>query len=141
MIRQLDEGRYQPIYSIDRDESQLWEIWIDGFQQAMCLRPEAWTSIIENQDPDIQRALFVLGRLGDLATSPGGVESMEIDEELKNFAADLIPPHVEILHRARLAQANPFAPAALKKLWKVGRNDPCPCGSGRKYKKCCLNRP
>lgn len=24
---------------------------------------------------------------------------------------------------------------------KVGRNDPCPCGSGKKYKKCCLNKP
>ncbi len=23
----------------------------------------------------------------------------------------------------------------------VGRNDPCPCGSGRKFKKCCLNKP
>lgn len=22
----------------------------------------------------------------------------------------------------------------------IGRNDPCPCGSGKKYKKCCLNR-
>lgn len=22
---------------------------------------------------------------------------------------------------------------------RVGRNDPCPCGSGKKYKKCCLN--
>src|SRR2546423_3043357 len=22
----------------------------------------------------------------------------------------------------------------------IGRNDPCPCGSGRKYKKCCLAR-
>lgn len=22
---------------------------------------------------------------------------------------------------------------------KVGRNDPCPCGSGKKYKKCCAN--
>jgi preprotein translocase subunit SecA len=22
----------------------------------------------------------------------------------------------------------------------VGRNDPCPCGSGKKYKKCCLKR-
>ena len=22
---------------------------------------------------------------------------------------------------------------------KVGRNEPCPCGSGRKFKKCCLN--
>ena len=21
--------------------------------------------------------------------------------------------------------------------WKVGRNDPCPCGSGKKFKKCC----
>jgi len=23
---------------------------------------------------------------------------------------------------------------------RVGRNDPCPCGSGRKFKKCCINR-
>jgi hypothetical protein len=23
---------------------------------------------------------------------------------------------------------------------KIGRNDPCPCGSGKKYKKCCLAR-
>ena len=23
---------------------------------------------------------------------------------------------------------------------KIGRNDPCPCGSGKKYKKCCLER-
>lgn len=23
---------------------------------------------------------------------------------------------------------------------KVGRNDPCPCGSGKKYKKCCEER-
>ena len=23
---------------------------------------------------------------------------------------------------------------------KIGRNDPCPCGSGRKYKQCCLNK-
>lgn len=24
---------------------------------------------------------------------------------------------------------------------KVGRNDPCPCGSGKKFKKCHLGRP
>ena len=23
---------------------------------------------------------------------------------------------------------------------QVGRNDPCPCGSGRKYKQCCLRK-
>jgi hypothetical protein len=26
-------------------------------------------------------------------------------------------------------------------LRNVGRNDPCPCGSGKKFKKCCLNSP
>ena len=24
-----------------------------------------------------------------------------------------------------------------KKVGKIGRNEPCPCGSGKKYKKCC----
>ncbi|MFZ5642933.1 MAG: SEC-C metal-binding domain-containing protein [Bacillota bacterium] len=30
----------------------------------------------------------------------------------------------------------PAMPIQLKE--KVGRNDPCPCGSGKKYKRCCL---
>jgi preprotein translocase subunit SecA len=29
------------------------------------------------------------------------------------------------------------APKTVKSKQKVGRNDPCPCGSGKKYKKCC----
>ncbi|MCK4533421.1 SEC-C domain-containing protein, partial [bacterium] len=29
------------------------------------------------------------------------------------------------------------SPSSLKKSAKIGRNDPCPCGSGKKYKKCC----
>lgn len=24
---------------------------------------------------------------------------------------------------------------------KIGRNEPCPCNSGIKFKKCCLNKP
>jgi len=28
-------------------------------------------------------------------------------------------------------------PPMVKKTADIGRNDPCPCGSGRKYKKCC----
>jgi len=27
-----------------------------------------------------------------------------------------------------------------KMMEKVGRNDPCPCGSGKKYKQCCLTK-
>ncbi|MBP5730952.1 MAG: preprotein translocase subunit SecA [Clostridia bacterium] len=36
------------------------------------------------------------------------------------------------------APANPGKPATfVRKTAKVGRNDPCPCGSGKKYKDCC----
>ena len=28
-------------------------------------------------------------------------------------------------------------PVVKKAAEKIGRNDPCPCGSGKKYKKCC----
>ena len=27
-----------------------------------------------------------------------------------------------------------------REIWDVGRNDPSPCGSGKKYKKCCIDR-
>lgn len=38
---------------------------------------------------------------------------------------------------AKMAFQNP---APVKKV-KINRNDPCPCGSGKKYKFCCLNKP
>jgi preprotein translocase subunit SecA len=33
--------------------------------------------------------------------------------------------------------AEPLAESSAPTPGKVGRNDPCPCGSGKKYKKCC----
>ena len=40
---------------------------------------------------------------------------------------------------SRPAPASPWpaAAAAVRNTPKVGRNDPCPCGSGKKFKKCC----
>ncbi len=33
-----------------------------------------------------------------------------------------------------------LSPKSLTTMAKSGRNDPCPCGSGNKYKKCCLTK-
>ncbi len=38
---------------------------------------------------------------------------------------------------ARLGSVPAPAPAAAPSAPRPGRNDPCPCGSGKKYKKCC----
>ena len=34
-------------------------------------------------------------------------------------------------------EQQPKKSVTVRKSQKVGRNDPCPCGSGKKYKKCC----
>ncbi len=42
---------------------------------------------------------------------------------------------------AALADASSVKPKPfVSPTTKIGRNDPCPCGSGRKYKKCCQRR-
>ena len=41
---------------------------------------------------------------------------------------------------ARMAGDGPRQPRRVKPSEKVGRNDPCPCGSGKKYKNCCMNK-
>lgn len=43
--------------------------------------------------------------------------------------------------RERYAELAAAKPKPIKnKASKLGRNDPCPCGSGKKYKKCCLRK-
>ena len=43
------------------------------------------------------------------------------------------------LEQARMAGAGEYQPVqqVVRGSEKIGRNDPCPCGSGKKYKKCC----
>ncbi len=43
------------------------------------------------------------------------------------------------LQQARMAGAGDYQPVqqVVRSGAKIGRNDPCPCGSGKKYKKCC----
>jgi preprotein translocase subunit SecA len=43
------------------------------------------------------------------------------------------------LEQARMAGSGEYQPVqqVVRGGDKIGRNDPCPCGSGKKYKKCC----
>jgi hypothetical protein len=56
-------------------------------------------------------------------------ESWKQDASLDELTKDLPMPSSDIWDALSKGR---------KKVAKVGRNDPCPCGSGLKYKKCCL---
>ncbi len=70
--------------------------------------------------------------LVDLEAVPEEKRDLELGAEGNPIPlVDFIPnPSIEKYRSSRHAQ-NPFGR-------KVGRNEPCPCGSGKKYKKCCL---
>jgi uncharacterized protein YecA (UPF0149 family) len=50
------------------------------------------------------------------------------------FSAMKIPPTPEQLVRKPID-----SPIPVKPIGRVGRNDACPCGSGKKFKYCCRN--
>ncbi len=110
---------------------------------------------------DVMKAADVVGEI--LILLQNGSRMKEVVEFLetlgvledKQRAEDLTPLLIELNNTTRLwllkghtpdeilgkAQAKKnnivhFVPRGAK----VGRNDPCPCGSGKKYKKCCLDK-
>jgi uncharacterized protein len=132
--------RYDPLFPVTEPHKEiLWEIWIAGFEKAVKLRPAAWKNAADDETMQALSGLLTLADVdrGDPRFTP------EQHEALSAAAPDQIGPWVLRLNAWRLANTirmrdfetprPPFAASA----GKVGRNDPCPCGSGKKYKKCC----
>jgi len=83
-----------------------------------------------------------------------GIGPEHLPEELKTEPKSPVIPHIPPDSTSPAARPQPPQtpqppspspePAAVPFLRpnpKIGRNDPCPCGSGHKYKKCCLLKP
>lgn len=59
---------------------------------------------------------------------------------MKRKHPDLYAMLARIFRQDLATRAKAMVDAALNRNRKIGRNSPCPCGSGAKYKKCCLRR-
>lgn len=70
-------------------------------------------------------------RTGDIYDFESQTETLQkLRERLKRDVDELIK------HLVPAAEVRPGQIRAKK----VGRNGPCPCGSGKKFKKCCMDR-
>ena len=63
---------------------------------------------------------------------------VEAYEELAGELPDAVMDHLEYLWELQSEPDELPVPPLPAATIKVGRNDPCPCGSGKKYKRCCL---
>jgi hypothetical protein len=95
------------------------------------------------EEPDLKPSLLSLARL-ELPESvklevPGLCGAMLADLESRGRLGGgrVLGAYVRALKEA-FAEAASGKPKPVKRPGsRIGRNDPCPCGSGRKYKKCC----
>jgi len=51
--------------------------------------------------------------------------------------AQSMPKPANVQSSGETSNAMPAAAPVVSGQQRAGRNDPCPCGSGKKYKKCC----
>lgn len=77
----------------------------------------------------------------------GDLEDVEIDMGLREEReTEKVPTEMQLKLKSitdmmeRVYDEETSSPPFVKDEPKVGRNDPCPCGSGKKYKKCCINK-
>lgn len=132
------DGSFQPYFVFSDDEKEVYVSWIIGFAKAMAMRPDAWR-LYGEAGGGVAVASFVL--LG--AAVEGRTEVLgDIDDqslaEINAMAPAIIVKAVKMLAEERKTLGIRRRPAAMQD--KIGRNDPCPCGSGNKFKKCCAAR-
>jgi uncharacterized protein len=132
--RTLNNGSFFPLYTIDNKKISPGKakIWCKGFILGLNLWETDFAS-----DEDAMRLVLPVFFLADKKflkdTLKYDFKVNYTDEQLKEVrlaAFDDIPESIIKLHR--YYQQSPKITNV-----KPGRNEPCPCGSGKKYKKCC----
>lgn len=104
--------------------------WAGGFMTGIGLHPDPWEGIAHRSGPALASILSAVDEPG-LSADTGLAPA-----ELARMRATL-PERLPQIVRALWTASRHPAPTRRRTGPKVGRNDPCPCGSGRKYKKCC----
>lgn len=132
LMEREHEGRVVPII----DE------WCTGYYKGLSLDLAAWTPLLMGQ-PKLLTTILLYGT--DDGWEALKIKNLNLDEHeamahsLEDTARQV---HAYWLLQRRARQASGEMPVLqrrhepVRNIGKTGRNEPCPCGSGRKYKQC-----
>jgi uncharacterized protein len=138
------------LYPIDGEEGAAGDYfpWCQGYLQGVDAASEEWFDALgaeeDKEESDEIRyldeqlfPLFMLTGDAEEAARAAGEDWLS-DEELDRLELECeekLPQAVSAIFRFWVAQRS--IKTIRREAPKVGRNDPCPCGSGKKFKKCC----
>src|ERR1017187_1726824 len=130
---------YLPLLILDENGVERGNDWARGFIRGTRMRHDGWVELLANDDHGgcmIPMMMLYHEHDDDPSMRPKPIGPEQRERVISSMAAGLVEaylyfrqdgqPHVRT-RRPKPRHANV----------KIGRNDPCPCGSGKKYKRCC----
>ena len=129
-----EESGEEPLPEEELDVGRDWAV---GFFEAVALRESGWEQWLEENDW-IEELFDLLeqlasGEVVDPEQPDAPARPIRYAERLD--IVDGVPSMLADLNEHRVQALTPREP--IRREAGPGRNDPCPCGSGRKHKKCC----
>ena len=141
---QLDSAEvYLPLVLEDENGRYQANDWAQGFLQGTGLRRDIWFELMDDEDEG--GAMVPIWALAyehhedpEMRPFDEPVTDDQRQDLLVGAAAGVMR-----MHRHFMKQRNLYTPPSgtfVRSGGKAGRNQPCPCGSGKKFKQCCGRR-
>jgi uncharacterized protein len=108
------------------------EEWADGFVAGIEMRRDAWGPMFDDRRAD----QIVMPILALCSHTPKEVQG-QLTAEMREGILAQLPATVQMIAAYWRASNLGFPRREPQRSTKIGRNAPCPCGSGKKFKKCC----
>jgi len=118
--------------------------WSRGFMRGYQWLRDDWDECVPDEhERDFVAMIMALSFFGSEALAASFLKEIGQDDlhsgavRFRRVFPDALAEFARIARLIQDVLLKHGVPAAPPPKPKVGRNDPCPCGSGRKYKKCC----
>lgn len=140
VARQLNEGRAFDFifYGNEGEDHDSIAIWCEGYLMGVELAEPGWEHDTDPEDlEEMLFPFFMLSGRWKEALVAEGESPMDPGDEAKVLAELRLSLAEQLLANRRYWFARAISETVRRSTPKVGRNDPCPCRSGKKFKNCC----
>ena len=130
---------YVPLLLEDENGMVQGNDWARGFMRGMHMRHDGWAELVNDDKHGgclIPMMMLCHEHDEDPEMRPKPITPEKREEVIVHMAAGLLQAY-QYFRERRQAGASARASKPRSTTPKLGRNEMCPCGSGKKYKKCC----
>jgi uncharacterized protein len=114
--------------------------WARGFMRGMHMRHDGWAELMDDEEHGeclVPIMMLYHEHDEDPKTRPKPITAEQREDVILRMAAGLVNAYRYFRSQGKSYADTAPASQPGRSTPKVGRNDLCPCGSGKKYKKCC----